>query len=237
MFRDRKEAGELLAAKLEKHIFRKGNGGGKNEIVVVGLPKGGVPVALEVARRFGCKLDLIVTQKIPLPGEPGSSIGAVSSDAVQFMNHDYKDKENWSAYVDEESKRRIQQCRELETDLYKSSGYSPSPLENKVVLIVDDGVASGATGMAAIESARARGARRIYMAVPVIGPSNYQDFCYNCDDVFALHVCEEFSSVAQFYENYPELTSSELVEAMRESAGFSPAPSPETRSLWRELVK
>lgn len=223
-FKNRKDAGMQMADRLEQQLFRK-SGNGKEDLIVVGLPRGGVPVALECARRFGCRLELIVTKKIPFPGHYEDSIGAVSSDGLQKMNHDFKEKPTWKGYVMEESKMLSRQCHELEDSFYKKAGYNPVSFEDKIVVIVDDGIATGATAASAIESARKRGARRIVMAAPVIGPANYHDFCCDCEDVFALHICEEFSSLAKFYENFDEVSNDEVVKAMRESAEFAPVQS------------
>ena len=221
MFKNRIEAGVQLAERIDHEVFRKGNHNGKNELVIVGIPRGGVPAALECARKLNCQLDIIVCKKIPFPGQCGDPIGAVSSDAVQIMNHDYKEKTNWAGYIADESKKLVEQCQNKELEYYRAAGYEPGFLENKFVVIVDDGIASEAVAMAAIESVRKRGARRIIMAVPVIGPVHYKDFCYNCDDVIALHVCEDISSPAQFYEKYPEVSDKEIIAAMRESTNFA----------------
>ncbi len=222
MFKNRKIAGQELAEKVERAIFRKNPGERRMDLVVIGLPRGGAIVAGELARRICCRLELIVAKKIPYPEQPEFAIGAVSSDGIYVLNPEFAEKEeDWRSYIESKGEALVDKCRNLESEFYKEAGYEPVPLADKIAVIVDDGVATGSTALAAIETARKRGARRVVMATPVISFQGYQDLLYHCDDVFVLHLPAEFYSVGRFYEDFTQVSNEEVLEAMKESVSYA----------------
>jgi len=214
-FSDRQTAGHQLAERIVRYFHRAGLKTGHN-IVVVGLPRGGVPVALEVARLMECQLDIIVSKKLPYPGQPEFAIGAVSSDGIVVLNPDIPDKIEWQNYVEQERQRLLVQTVNIENRLYELSGRKRSTnYKDKVVIVVDDGVATGMTAIAALDTARHRGAGIVIAAAPVMSCESYRELGRHCDGVVACDVPEVFRSVGQHYENFEQTTDDEVVAALR----------------------
>ncbi|KAF0246764.1 MAG: hypothetical protein FD180_435, partial [Planctomycetota bacterium] len=157
-FRDRQDAGRRLAAALKKRAF--------DRPLVLGIPRGGVPVALEVARELGGDLGVVVARKLRAPGQPELAIGAVASDGTPWIN----DRVAEMTGADEAWIRQeiLQQSKEARSREERFDGHR-TPVNGRVVLIVDDGIATGATAIVACRMAKRGGARRVVLAVPV-GP-------------------------------------------------------------------
>ena len=223
LFRDRKDAGHRLAIKLQEY-FAKNPGVRTNEIIVVGLPRGGVMVALEVARQFGCPLDVIVSKKIPFPGQPEYAVGAVSSDDVIVLNPDIPHNMQWQQYLNEQHFELLQFSRGLETEFYEEAGYEPSPLKDKVVIVVDDGIATGMTAAAALKSVRLRGAKTVILAAPVMSKEGIEDLSKFCDAVVPVNIPDRLDSVGQHYLDFTQTSNSQVIQAMRESRLFTTTP-------------
>jgi len=222
MFNDRTQAGKQLAEKLAQHMsFQPGAEAGL-DLLVVGLPRGGVPVALEVASKFGCPLEVIMAKKLPFPGQPEYAIGAVSSDGVVVLSPDLPQNKQWNAYIEQQRQGLLERTLTTERQYYELAGYKPSSFKDKTVIVVDDGIATGMTAIAALETARRRGAKRTIMAAPVMSSDSYRMLHAHCDDVVAISVPEEFASVGQHYANFDQTTNEEVVSALRKSAMFVP---------------
>lgn len=212
-FANRADAGKQLAEQLSKIFAAESIDG--SDLVVVGLPRGGVPVALEVAKRFRCPLDIIVSKKLPYPGLPEFAIGAVSSKGVIAVSPDVPDDQNWKAYIDEQSKHLLQRTRALEQEYYNLSGCSPCEFENKTVVIVDDGIATGMTAVAAVETARQQGAGKTIIAAPVMSKDSFSELSNYCDKIVAVYVPDQFRAVGVFYADFNQCTNEEVVSALR----------------------
>ncbi len=219
LFRDRTDAGVKLANKLKEH-FAKTSGVKTDEIVVVGLPRGGAVVALEVARQFGCPLEIIVSKKIPFPGQPEYAIGAVSSDDVIVLNPDIPHNLQWQQYLNQQHFELLQFSKNLESEFYEAAGYEPSPLKDKVVIVVDDGIATGMTASAALKSARLRGAHTVILAAPVMSSESVEELSKCCDQVIPVNIPARLDSVGQHYLDFTQTSNSQVVHAMRESRQF-----------------
>jgi putative phosphoribosyl transferase len=226
MFADRTEAGTQLAEKLYKFLSHQSGLAYKSNLLVVGLPRGGVPVALEVARKFSCPLELIVAKKLPYPGQPEYAIGAVSSDGVVVLNPDIPQDQHWQAYIAPQRQALLKSTQSIECKLYKLAGHEKTSFKDKTVIVVDDGIATGMTAFAALETARQRGARRTIMAAPVICPLGYEQLRLRCDNVVALSVPANLRSVGQYYVNFDQTSDEEVVNALRESSRFAPRRAP-----------
>ena len=209
-FRDRSDAGEQLAARLERARL------GTNPIVL-GLPRGGVVVAAPVARVLGAPLDVLVIRKLGSPSNAEYAVGAIGEGGVRVVDT----KGLRGIGVTERSLAAIEreELRELarRTALYRA-GRPPLDLSGKTALLVDDGVATGATARAACLVSRAIGARRTVLAVPV-APRDWTDNLADvADELIALSTPSPFWAVGQWYERFAQTTDEEVLAILREHA-------------------
>src|SRR5579875_3373816 len=207
MFRDREQAGKLLADALD---FLKGKG----EVIVLAIPRGGVPVAREVALKLGAPLDLIITRKIGAPGNPEFAIGAVSQDGEIITDTQLLSELAISTdYVDREAARQVE---EIKSRMTKYRGDKPYPsLGGKVVLIVDDGIATGNTVRAAIRYLRKKNPASIIVATPVAPPDTVSRLSIDADQVVCLSTPEPFFAIGEFYESFEQVSDEEVKEILR----------------------
>ena len=231
MFLNREQAGTILAKRLIEFISTKPILDRKLDTVVAALPRGGVPVALEVARKFGCRVELIVAKKLPFPGQPELAVGAVSSDGIVILNPDLPNDNEWQEYIRMQRQRLLLCTKQVEQDLYAAAGFRMSTLKDKIVIIVDDGVATGMTAVAAVQTARLRGAAHVVMAAPVMSLQSYHELCSHCDNVVTLSTPEPFVAVGRYYSDFDQTTDEQVVAAMRESANFAPLALPQGHDL------
>lgn len=197
MFTDRTEAGRRLAALLEDHDIEAD--------IVLAIPRGGLPVGRAVADSLGVELDIVSARKIGAPGNPELAIGAVASDGTVWLNESLI--ENLSvgrSYIDEASDREHQAARE-KVDQYRGDR-PPLALDGKTVLVVDDGVATGATTIACVREVTNAGAERVILAVPVAPPSTVQRLRTEADEVVCVDTPPHFRAVGQFYESFGQVT-------------------------------
>lgn len=224
-FSNRQSAGNQLAERLIQYLDRSGVTT-PNNTLVVGLPRGGVPVAYEVARRLNCELDIIVSKKLPFPDQPEFAIGAVSSDGIVVLNPDIPDNSEWQRYVEMERVRLLGQTVAIENRFYELSGRQrKTNYKDKVVIVIDDGVATGMTAIAALETAHDRGAGIIIAAAPVMSRDSYLELSRHSDGVVACEVPEIFQSVGLHYDDFKQTTDDEVVAALRQSSNFGPSNS------------
>lgn len=215
-FRNRYEAGALLAEKLTAYANNP-------DVIVLALPRGGVPVGAEVARKLNVPFDLFVVRKLGLPGHPELAMGAIASGGVRVFNGDVVDAlripdeviNAVSAMEFQELKRREQAYRD---DL------PPPELEGKTVIIVDDGIATGSTMVAAISALRQLNVGRIVVATPTVARSTYDYLRENADEVVVVLVPEEFYGVGQWYEDFSQ-TSDEEVHRLIAEMNHRQAPA------------
>jgi len=190
-------------------------------MIVVGLPRGEVPVALQVARKFRCSLEVIVSKKLPFPGQPEYGIGAVSSDGVVALNPDLPQDQNWQSYIEDQREILLSRTKVLEGQFYQLAGRTAASFRDKIVIVVDDGVATGMTAIAAVDTARRRGAKLVFMAAPVMSCESYRQLRSHCDDVITINVPVEFYAVGQFYLDFTQTSDEAVVSALSESSQFS----------------
>ena len=207
MFRDRSDAGRQLANKLEKY---RGT-----EAVVVGLPRGGVPVAAEVARHLGLPLDIIGVRKLGVPGQEELAMGAIGEGGVKVMNETLLGHLRIS--VDHIARVEQEQQGVLAERLATfRSGKPEVSLTGRTALIVDDGLATGATARVACQVARARGAARVVLAVPVAPVEEAAGFP-DADEVVVVATPDPFFGVGMHYEVFDQTTDGEVVGLLRDS--------------------
>ncbi|MBC7265538.1 MAG: phosphoribosyl transferase [Coriobacteriia bacterium] len=206
MFRDRHHAGKLLAEALRDRIVGSG-------WVVLGLPRGGVVVAAEVARALGLPLDVIVARKIGAPGNPEYAIGAVDADGVVTLGAYAVADQGYLERAAEAEKAEI--ARRLAA--YRS-GRPPLDVADARVVVVDDGLATGLTMISAVEYLKRHGAARIVVAVPVSPPETARLLRARADEVVTLAEPQDFFAVGAFYDDFSQTSDAEVIESLRELA-------------------
>ena len=211
MFLDRTEAGIKLAAKLHKYENRAG-------VVVLGLPRGGVIVALEVAKELNVKLNVIVVRKIGAPGNEEFAIGAVTENGDIFIDENSATQacadddylSNQVVIAKNEAKRRVWEYRQKE----KLPNF-----QNKTVILVDDGIATGHTIKAAIATVRKKKAKKIVVAVPVVSKDSLKQIEELVDEVVLLESPVLFLAVGGFYHNFDQISDQQVKSAINSFGG------------------
>lgn len=208
LFSDRVEAGRKLGAALSKF---KGE-----DVVVLGIPRGGVVVAGEVARALGAQLDVVITKKIEAPGEPEFALGAVTQDGEVIM--DRQAAESLGASKEYLDAQVAQKKREVKERLERLRGGAAYPnLEGRVVIIVDDGIATGSSVSAAVMSVKRRHPKAIVVAVPVAPEDAVQTLAADGNQVVCLETPVEFMAIGEFYSNFDQVEDGEVKRILDES--------------------
>ena len=222
LFIDRVDAGRQLGEKLRGYAGE--------DVVVVGLPRGGVPVAFEVAAALSAPLDVIVVRKLGVPFQPELAMGAVGEGGVRVISdwlvHQARVSDQELAAVEQRERDEVERrARRFRRD-------RPAvPLAGRIVLVVDDGIATGSTARAACQVARAQGARKVILAVPV-GPDEAADRLRpDADEVVCLHTPPLFLAVGQAYAEFAQTTDEEVIDLLARAAGpGGPVPTLQTVS-------
>jgi putative phosphoribosyl transferase len=209
VFADRADAGLQLAAKLE-HLRGE-------PVVVLGLPRGGVPVAYQVARALGAPLDVIVVRKLGVPFQPELAMGAVGEDGVQVINSEVVRR----AVVPEKELAAIA-AREQAVVAAGAAGYRARrarlPLDGRVAVVVDDGIATGSTARAACQIARAHGAARVVLAVPVAPPGWQAGLSGQADDLVCVDTPRWFQAIGECYGDFSQVSEDEVIGCLERAA-------------------
>lgn len=211
-FRDRREAGALLADALWEEY------GARDDVVVLALPRGGVPIGREVSRALGAPLDVIVVRKLGTPGRPELAMGAIARGEVRIL----EDRVVESLGVDEETIEEVagEERAELERrEVAYREDRSPIEIEGRIALIVDDGAATGSTLRASIRAARERGPKRVVAAVPVAPPDTVERLKEVADEVVCPRTPEPFAAIGAWYEEFPQVSDEEVREILGELGG------------------
>ncbi|MEV1145095.1 phosphoribosyltransferase family protein [Micromonospora sp. NPDC049799] len=207
-YRDRAEAGRMLADRLTALI-------GDRDVIVLGLVRGGVPVAEVVAERLGAPLDVLVVRKLGMPWAPEVAFGALGPGGVQVLNDMVASRLDPDAIA--EVRGREQAELERREKLYRA-GRPPLDLTGRTAVIVDDGLATGATARAAVQVARHLGARRVVVAVPVGSQEAYEMLAAEADQVVCAQHPPEFMAVSSYYDDFHEVSDDEVTEALTATA-------------------
>jgi len=197
MFRDRIEAGLLLAAKLKKYINDSG--------IVLAVPRGGVPVAYAVARELGFPIEVILTKKIGHPMNKEYAIGAASLTDYFIAPHDDVTEE----YIQQELQRVRSRLKEMYIRFMGDK--EPENLKGKTVIVIDDGIATGNTLMGTVNVLRKSNPGKIVIGVPVASKSAVQKLSKEVDEVVAVMIPEEFYGVGAFYEDFEQVSDEEVM--------------------------
>jgi putative phosphoribosyl transferase len=208
-FQNRAEAGHLLAQKLMAYAYR-------SDVWVLGLPRGGVPVAFEVAKALQVPMDIWLVRKLGVPTQKELAMGAIAMGGVRVLNQEVV---RWLGISDAViDKVAAQEQQELERRNQVYRGNRPAPdLQNRTVILVDDGVATGSTMHAAIASLRQRQPDRIVVAVPVAPPSIYRDFKHEADEIICLQTPESFHAIGAWYVDFSQTTDQEVRALLEQS--------------------
>ncbi len=210
-FADRREAGRLLARRLKVYAHR-------DDVVVLGLPRGGVPVAFEVASALHAPLDVFVVRKLGFPGHAEFAMGAIASGGVRVLNEEISPAYMPSTDVID----RIAQAEALELERREHAyrnGRPPVPIEGRVAILVDDGLATGSTMRAAVAAARRSKPARIVVAVPVGSVDARDALAAVADEMVCLRTPDPFSAVGLWYVDFGQTTDEEVRELLAAPAG------------------
>lgn len=205
IFKDRTEAGRKVAERLDHYR-------GRGDVIVLALPRGGVVNGREIAERLGCPLDIIIIRKIGFPGQPELAAGAVAENGAVILN------ERIVAFgVPEEYIKRETERLKVEIDrrkgLYRGGKGIPH-LAGKTVIIVDDGVATGATMKAAIQAVKEEGPARVVAALPVASEEAEQSIKKMVDEWICLQTPPEFMAIGSYYEDFEQVSDEEVIELL-----------------------
>jgi predicted phosphoribosyltransferase len=206
-FTDRFEAGRILAAHLQAFKDR-------DDVVVLALPRGGVPVAHEIAQSLDVPLDVFVVRKLGLPGHRELAMGAIGSGGVRVLNDEIVNWFGVPAEVIDQVTREEQAELERREATYRE-GRAPLSLKNKIVILVDDGLATGSTMKAAVLAVRAHQPARLVVAVPVGAPETCREFEGIADVVICARTPDPFSAVGLWYRDFSQTTDEEVRDLLQ----------------------
>ena len=217
-FKNRSDAGRKLAARLAKY---KGQ-----EPVLLALPRGGVPVAAEVAAALGVPIDLVLVRKIGVPSQPELAMGAIvdGDSPITVRNEDVIRL----AGVDERGFRAVRDREYAEIERRRRlylGGRNRISVEGRVTIVIDDGIATGATTRAALRAIRMRQPKKLILAVPVGPTDTIEAMREEADEVLCLEIYEDFSAIGTFYDDFRQITDREVIDILARFAGPErPAP-------------
>jgi putative phosphoribosyl transferase len=211
LYRDRFDAGRALAAKLARYADRP-------DVVVLALPRGGVPVAFEVAQALNAPLDIFLVRKLGVPGHEELAMGALASGGVRVLNTEVVRALRLPEEVIDAVAR--QEGQELERRARAYRGDRPAvDVRGKTVILVDDGLATGSTMRAAVAALRRQKPARIVVAVPVGAQETCEELGAEADEVVCARMPESFFAVGQWYDDFTQTTDEEVRELLQQAAG------------------
>ena len=220
MFKNRTDAGEKLARALP-HLKQE-------DPVVVALPRGGVPVAFEVASALEAPLDVILIGKIGAPGQPELAVGAVTDgeEVEMVINADLADASGATAdYIERQKEVELEKIEQQRASYFR--GIACSDIKNRTVIVIDDGIATGATIRVAVKALRRRGARWLVVAVPVAPPGTLESLQQEVDEVVCLDTPQFFPAVGAFYRDFTQVSDEDVIDLLQRAAKFV---GPQSRS-------
>lgn len=216
-FADRREAGRELATRLRKYA-------GRDDSIVLALPRGGVPVAYEIAEALDAPLDIFVVRKLGMPGHPEYAMGAIASGGIRVLSDDVI---RWygisPAAVEAVAAEELAELERREREYRR--GRSLPDLRGRTVILVDDGLATGSTMRAAVQAVRALGPARVVVAVPVGAPQTCEEFNDITDETVCARTPEPFSAVGLWYRDFSQTSDDEVRALLEEHERHSRARS------------
>ncbi|WP_336492150.1 phosphoribosyltransferase [Methylobacterium nigriterrae] len=229
VFRDRHEAGRELAEKLVPYAHRP-------ETVILALPRGGVPVAAEVARKLGAPLDVFVVRKLGVPGYEELAMGAIASGGIRVLNQDVvRSLRIPEDVIDAVASRELEELTRRER-LYRN-GRPSTEIRDRTVILVDDGLATGATMQAAVQSVRQQHPARVVVAVPTAARQTCERLRGEADELVCAMVPEPFRTVGASYEDFTQTTDAEVRELLAHPVQPGELEHPANRPLMLTLCE
>ena len=213
-FFDRREAGQFLARELRHYANR-------SDVLVLALPRGGVPVAAEVAANLRVPMDIFVVRKLGLPGQPELAMGAIATGGVRVLNDSVVEALGIPAEVIDIVAEEEEQELERRERAYRDDRPRLN-VEGKTVIVVDDGIATGSTMLAAVAALRKLNAARVVVATPTIAASTCDQIRGKADEIIAVMKPEEFYGVGQWYENFSQTSDTEVRQLLGNFASSNP---------------
>jgi putative phosphoribosyl transferase len=210
LFQDRSEAGQTLARRLKSVVV-------DSDTLVLALPRGGVPVGFEIAQTLHVDLDVFLVRKLGVPGQEELAMGAIASGGARVLNEPLIQRLGVSQSIIDRVTAREQYEIERREWLYRE-GRSALPIENRTAILVDDGLATGATMLAAARAVRAKKPKRIIVAVPVASRDACEEFRRHVDDVICAEISEPFYSVGTWYEDFSQTSDAEVRQLLERAA-------------------
>ena len=206
IYKDRSEAGILLSQKLFSYCG--------SQTLILGLARGGVVIARELGKALSLPFDILIVKKIASPGDPELAVGALAPDKVSYVNWKFAHRvEADEAYIRTQISELNDQIKKR-TLIYRE-GKPPLNLRDKIIILVDDGAATGATMEAAVKWARKKHAKKIVVALPVAPPDFINRIKPETDELVVLETPPEFSSVGQYYNNFPQIEDGKVIELLQ----------------------
>ncbi|MCK4265217.1 phosphoribosyltransferase [Candidatus Babeliales bacterium] len=206
LFKNRKDAGIKLVRKLNNYKNNK-------DVLVIGLPRGGVIVAYEVAKNLNAKLDIIVVRKIGAPFRPELAIGAITQDGELILDNElFQSLGVKKEYLDQQVEIEKKEAQRR-LNLYRKNR-SPLQLKDKIIILVDDGIATGSSILVAIKSIKSKQPQKIIVAVPVAPPDIFKKIEKEIDEFICLEIPSCFDAVGSFYGTFPQTEDEEVIEVL-----------------------
>jgi putative phosphoribosyl transferase len=209
-FNDRTDAGKKLAKRLMEYKNRP-------DVLILALPRGGVPVAFEVAKELNVKMDVFIVRKLGVPGNEELAMGAISSDNIRVLNEDVIRAFQIPQKIIEEVAEN--EFRELERRerIYRGNRQKPN-ISGSTVILIDDGLATGATMRAAVEAVKTKNPAKLIIAVPTAAPDTCSSFGNEVDEIICVATPEPFYGVGAWYEDFSQTTDKEVCELLNRAA-------------------
>ena len=206
MFHNREDAAYQLAEKLRGRKLR--------HPLVLAIPRGGVVIGAILAQKLGAELDVVLSRKLHAPGQPELALGAISEEGSIYLNHYAREYPDLTEdYLIEEQRQQtaeIERRKQLFRDIRP-----PASLQGRSVIITDDGIATGSTMIAALQTAKLKDPHELVVAVPVVSPERITEIRRWCDDLVYLQAPEEFWAIGQFYEDFEQIPDDQVVALLR----------------------
>ena len=224
IFRDRTEAGKYLATKLLSYKDRQ-------DVLVLALPRGGVPVAFEVAQELRVPLDIFLVRKLGVPGHEELAMGAISTGGVRVLNEDTVNYLRIPEHIiDAIAARELKELKRREL-AYRGSRPEPD-VKGKTVILIDDGLATGSTIRAAAQALRKQQPARIIVAVPVSAPETCDEYRIGVDEIICAVTPEPFLGVGMWYLDFSQTTDDEVRDLLERARGEKPEKQMSSAKSW-----
>ena len=224
MFRNREDAAFQLVEKLRGRSLR--------HPLVSAIPRGGVVVGGILAQELGAELDVVLSRKLHAPGQPELALGAVSEDGSIYLNHYAREYPDLTEdYLTEERRQQIAEI-ERRKKIFRDIR-PPVSMQDRSVIVTDDGIATGSTMIAALQTAKLQNPHELIVAVPVVSPERIPEILHWCDDLIYLLAPEEFWAIGQFYEDFQQIPDDQVVASLRAANAALPGKIREENSLSR----